>query len=176
MTGKTIRMASIVGAFLLLFAGAAQAQGKGLTPYQEGLHYFRIDNATALPSDMASPSMARVLAALLHHLNEGLEQVVGVVGSGARFRVVLHAVELLIRVCEARHGVVVEVYVGDPAALGQAVPLNREAMVLAGDLHLARVLVAHRVVAATVTELQLEGARPHRQSEDLVSQADAEHR
>ena len=51
MTGKTIRMASIAGAFLLLFAGAAQAQGKGLTPYQEGLHYFKIDNATAIPSD-----------------------------------------------------------------------------------------------------------------------------
>ena len=35
----------------VMMAGAVQAQGKGLVPYQEGLHYFEIDNASALTGD-----------------------------------------------------------------------------------------------------------------------------
>jgi thiol:disulfide interchange protein DsbA len=51
MTEFRIRTASAVAAFLLLFAGTALAQGKGMVPYQEGLHYFKIDNATELQGD-----------------------------------------------------------------------------------------------------------------------------
>jgi len=51
MTEFRIRVASALGAFLLFFTGTALAQGGGLVPYQEGLHYFRIDNATELQGD-----------------------------------------------------------------------------------------------------------------------------
>ena len=51
MMGISIRKASLMGAFLLLFSGTVAAQGKGLVPYQEGLHYFRIDNASEIRGD-----------------------------------------------------------------------------------------------------------------------------
>jgi len=51
MTKFRMRAASAMGALLLLFTGTALAQGEGLVPYQEGLHYFKIDNATELTGD-----------------------------------------------------------------------------------------------------------------------------
>lgn len=51
MTGSKIRLASILSAVLLMFTGNAVAQSQGLVPYQEGLHYFKINNASATPSD-----------------------------------------------------------------------------------------------------------------------------
>lgn len=44
-------LAAMLLALSMIMAGAVQAQGKGLVPYQEGLHYFEIDNATALTGD-----------------------------------------------------------------------------------------------------------------------------
>ena len=44
-------LAVIFLAATMLSAGAVQAQGKGLVPYQEGLHYVEIDNASALTGD-----------------------------------------------------------------------------------------------------------------------------
>lgn len=44
-------LAAMLLALSTIMAGAVQAQGKGLVPYQEGLHYFEIDNATALTGD-----------------------------------------------------------------------------------------------------------------------------
>jgi hypothetical protein len=58
----------------------------------------------------------------------------------------------------------------------QRVGIDGEAVVLRGDLHLARAQVLHRVVRAAVAELQLEGAPPHGEPQHLVPQADAEHR
>lgn len=51
MTAISIRKAPLLGAILLLFSGAVLAQGKGLVPYQEGLHYIKIDNASEIRSD-----------------------------------------------------------------------------------------------------------------------------
>src|SRR5262249_58850004 len=54
--------------------------------------------------------------------------------------------------------------------------MDGEAVVLGGDLHLAGGHVLHRLVAAVMSELELVGAAAERESEDLVSEADAEHR
>src|SRR5689334_21288103 len=51
-----------------------------------------------------------------HHLDEGVEQVGGVVGAGAGFGVVLHGEDRKVFVAEAFDGAVVEVDVGDYAA------------------------------------------------------------
>ena len=53
---------------------------------------------------------------------------------------------------------------------------HRVVVVLAGDLHAPGGLVAHRVVAAVVTELELVGVGAEREPEDLVPEADPEHR
>jgi thiol:disulfide interchange protein DsbA len=44
-------LAVIFLAATMFSAGAVKAQGKGLVPYQEGLHYVEIDNASALTGD-----------------------------------------------------------------------------------------------------------------------------
>ena len=59
---------------------------------------------------------------------------------------------------------------------GQRGGIDGEAVVLAGDRHLARRQVAHRLVAAVVAELELEGAAAQGEAEELVPQADAEDR
>ncbi|MBT8040520.1 MAG: thiol:disulfide interchange protein DsbA/DsbL [Xanthomonadales bacterium] len=44
-------LAATLLALTTIMAGAVQAQGRGLVPYQEGLHYFEIDNASAVTGD-----------------------------------------------------------------------------------------------------------------------------
>lgn len=51
MLGRKYPLAALLGATLMLFAGATLAQDGEMVPYQEGLHYFKIDNATAIPGD-----------------------------------------------------------------------------------------------------------------------------
>src|SRR5205823_1657780 len=70
---------------------------------------------------------------------------------------------------------VVQVDVRDRRA-PQRVEVDGVVVVLAGDLNPARRLVAHRVVGAVVAEPQLERLGAECEPEDLVSEADAEHR
>ena len=51
MTGTNTLKASMLGVLLLLFSSVLAAQGQGLVPYQEGLHYFKIDNASEIPGE-----------------------------------------------------------------------------------------------------------------------------
>lgn len=51
MTGRNSRLVPLVGALMLMFTGTTFAQGQGLVPYQEGMHYFKIDNASAFQGD-----------------------------------------------------------------------------------------------------------------------------
>ena len=51
-----------------------------------------------------------------------------------------------------------------------------EAVVLARHQHAARALVEHRVVGAAMAEGELEGLVPGREADELVAEADAEHR
>src|SRR6266852_4627497 len=54
--------------------------------------------------------------------------------------------------------------------------LHREPVILRGDRDLPRSKIAHGVVRPEVTELQLEGACPEREPEQLVAQTDPENR
>ena len=51
MLGRKYPLAALLGATMILFGGTVQAQQEGMVPYQEGLHYFKIDNAKAIPGD-----------------------------------------------------------------------------------------------------------------------------
>ncbi len=78
---------------------------------------------------------------------------------------------------EAFERVVVEVDVrGLAADFFEAVRIDREAVVLAGDLDLAGVQVLHRLIAAAMAELELECLGAQRQAQQLVAEADAEDR
>jgi thiol:disulfide interchange protein DsbA len=65
MMGNTNRLAAVLGAVLLMFTGAVQAQG--LVPYQNGLHYFSIDNASAVPADKVE--VIEMFSYLCNHCN-----------------------------------------------------------------------------------------------------------
>ncbi len=54
--------------------------------------------------------------------------------------------------------------------------LHREAVVLAGDLDASGEVVAHRMVDAPVSELELVRGESDGQGHELVAEADAEHR
>ena len=67
MTGKKTRLVSFAGALFMLLTGSVLAQGKGLVPYQEGLHYTKIDQATALESDKVE--VLEMFSYLCNHCN-----------------------------------------------------------------------------------------------------------
>ncbi len=58
----------------------------------------------------------------------------------------------------------------------QGVGVDRIAVVLCGDMDLPGLQILHRVVAAPVPELELEGLRPESAADELVAQADAHDR
>ena len=119
----------------------------------------------------------RHLTARLFHLVEELpEQVVRVVRARRRLGVILHAEHRLGLVAQPLDGAVVEVDVGDLHVRRQRRRIDGEAVVLRGDLDLAGLELLDRVVGAAVAELQLVGLAAHRQRQDLVAEADAEHR
>ena len=109
----------------------------------------------------------------IHHLHETIKQVVGIVGAGTGFGVVLDR-EGAVRggadafVCAIEQGNVRCLNVA-----GQAFQLNREAMVLRGDFDLARLQVFNRVVPAAVALMQLRGLGAQGLRKDLMTQTNA---
>src|SRR2546425_6206435 len=84
---------------------------------------------------------------LHHEFHEALEQVVRVVGAGRRFRVVLHGERRPLAVTQALARAVVEVDVGGlPPLASDRRGIDREAVVLRGDLHAAGRGVLDRMV------------------------------
>jgi hypothetical protein len=54
--------------------------------------------------------------------------------------------------------------------------VHREAVILRGDFHLAGFQIFHRLVAATMAELELERFSAECLTKDLVAEADAKNR
>src|ERR1035438_2459522 len=93
---------------------------------------------------------------LLHHFAEVTEEVVGVVGAGAGFGVVLHAEERQGAVAKAFEGVVVEVDVGEVDFGGvDGVGIDGEVVIVRGDLDFAGVVALYGMIAAVVAEFTL---------------------
>ena len=58
----------------------------------------------------------------------------------------------------------------------QAVRINREAVIVGRDFAFAAAVIFDRLIASAMTEFQLEGFSAESQSQNLMSQANAEHR
>ena len=122
----------------------------------------------------------RHLPCAVHQVDEPVEEIGRIVRAGRRLRVVLHAERRLVEQRQPFDDLVVEADVGDAArtvrrlerALDRGV--DREAVVVAGDLDLAGREVLHRLVDAAVAVLELVGAETQCATEDLVAEADAE--
>ena len=89
---------------------------------------------------------------------------------------VLHAEDRQALVPQALERLIVEVDVAQLDVGWKSGGIDREAMILGGDLDLAGRLVADRVVGAAVAELELEGLAAEGLAENLVPEADAEDR
>src|SRR5690606_16732577 len=113
-------------------------------------------------------------AGAFHQRDEPVEQGTDVVGPRARFGMALETEGRLVRPGEALDRTVEERTVGDFQVGRQAVRGNREAVVLAGDDHLAAGFVANGMVRPVVAELHLLGARATGERQDLVTEADPE--
>lgn len=96
--------------------------------------------------------------------------------AGASFGVVLHGVSAVVAVLKTFDGVVVEVDVGDVATGGQRVRVNREAMILSGDLDAARYQIFDRLVPAVMAERQLVSTTAKRKPHQLMTEAYPKHR
>ena len=59
---------------------------------------------------------------------------------------------------------------------GSDVGIDRKPVILRRDFNLAGRQLLHRVVRAAMAEFQLVGLAAHRQAQDLMTEADAEHR
>jgi hypothetical protein len=110
------------------------------------------------------------------HRQELVEHRPAVLRSRRALGVVLHREGGQAAVAQPLDAAVVEVALADvPArARGDAGRVDLELVVLRGDEDGAGDVVANRVVAAVVAELEPRGARPDGLAEDLVAQADAQ--
>src|ERR1700728_758726 len=112
---------------------------------------------------------------LLHHFPEILEEVMGVVGAGAGFGVVLHAEERHGAVAKAFEGVVVEVDVGElDFGSVDGVRIDGEVVVVRGDLDLACIVAPDRMITAVMAEFELVGFPAEGEADELVAETDAE--
>src|SRR3954467_12645147 len=100
-----------------------------------------------------------------HQLLENTEEVAGVMRTGPRFGVVLHAERPHVGDRQSLYDTVVEVDVGD---LGADRFDHRVVVVLARDLDGAGGEAADRMVAAVVSEPELGGGAAYRRRQQLM--------
>src|SRR6202012_5673093 len=89
-----------------------------------------------------------------HHFSEVTKEVVGVMRTWARLRMVLHAEERHRTVAQAFQGVGVQVDVGGfDFALVDRFRIDRVVVIVGGDLYFPRLGLLDRVVAAVMAKL-----------------------
>src|ERR1043165_2269386 len=114
--------------------------------------------------------------ALVDHVDEAIEQVMAVGRAGRGLGMVLDREGRLVGAAQALVGSVEQRDVRDLGALRQRLRNDSEAVVLRGDLDLARGQVLDRLVGAAMAPLHLARLAAERQRQDLMAKADAEQR
>src|SRR5438270_953713 len=116
------------------------------------------------------------LGILAHQSTKAPEQVMAVLRAGARLRVVLDRKYWLPEHPQPFVGLVEEREVGRLDEPRKAFGVDDEAMVLTCDLDFAGAQILYRVIGAAMAARHLEGPAAERQRQQLVTEADAEHR
>src|SRR6185437_7549853 len=111
-----------------------------------------------------------------HQMIEALEERLQIVRARARLRMALETERRPILEGETLERAVEERAVRGPHVGRQRRLVDREAVILAGDEHPPGIEVLHRMVGAMVAELHLQRAPAAGEAEDLMAEADAEHR
>ncbi|KAI6769203.1 hypothetical protein HG531_010307 [Fusarium graminearum] len=114
----------------------------------------------------------RLLGAVGHGVDENIEEELGVARTGSALGVELHTEVRLLSVVDTLVAAVVGVDEKLLPAVGQAVGIDGETVVLRSDVTLASDHAGARNVVASVTELHLLGGGTSSTGEELVTQAD----
>lgn len=78
---------------------------------------------------------------------------------------------------QTRQSLIINIPVGElDFTFIQALRINREAVIVRGDFDAARAHVSDRMIAAAMTEFQLEGCAAESVTENLMTETDAEDR
>src|SRR5215472_17133362 len=121
-------------------------------------------------------SMSVRLGILGHQPDKTLEQVMAVLRTRARLRVILHVEHRLADYPQSLVAVVEEREMRRLDILRQAFRVNDKPMVLAGDLDLAGLQILDRMIRSSVTARHLAGSAAERQCQHLVTETYAEDR
>ena len=89
---------------------------------------------------------------------------------------VLHAEHRFGLVPQTLHGPIVQIDVCHFDVRRQRIGIDREAVILRGDLDLAGFQFLHGMVGPAVAKFELVSLTTERQGQNLVTEADAEHR
>src|SRR5690606_9098031 len=119
-------------------------------------------------------SMRLGMSTRLHQRNETTEQWCDILRARTGFGMALEAERRGIGELDALVAAVEQRAMGRADVAGQACLVDREAVVLAGDHHLAGGQFLDRVVRAVVPGLHLDRTPARGKAEDLVAQADPE--
>src|SRR2546430_8388156 len=103
------------------------------------------------------------------------EDVLVVPRSGPCLRVVLDGEDWQLAMGHPFHRAIVQVHVGDlELRFRKGIRIDRVAVILRRDVDTPAAEVLHRLIAAAVPELQLEGLPAEREGQKLVPEADSE--
>src|SRR6187402_1696409 len=117
-----------------------------------------------------------LLLPLFHHLAEVLEQIMRVMRSRRRLRMILHTEHRMLVVLQPGTRLVVQIDVRYRNVRTERFRVDRVVMVLRCDLDLACFQVLDRMIRPVMTKLQLVSVATKGQTKELMSKADAEHR
>ena len=92
---------------------------------------------------------------------------------GRGFGMILDAEDRGLAMAHALHGAIVEIDVRDLHIGREGIRVHGEAVILSRDGHFARAEVLHRLIAAMMPELELEGLPAVGVTENLVPEANA---
>src|ERR1017187_6847240 len=116
-----------------------------------------------------------MLFRLPHQPREIVEQIVRIVRAGRGFGMVLHTEYRLAAVAETFQRLIVQIDVGDfDLAQVERIRVHGEPVIVRGDLHAPGEFIAHRMVGAAMSELELVGLAAKGEPEQLVAETDAE--
>src|SRR5208337_2448664 len=124
-------------------------------------------------------SLQRLCAVTRERFNEfpkSRKQVARTMRPRRRLGMVLHGKKRHPGSLQSFDGVVVQVQMRKFRASFQRLVIDREAMVLRGDLDAPRPQIHHGMISAMMPEIKLVGLAAQRQPQKLMPQTDAEHR
>jgi hypothetical protein len=154
-------------------AETTTAENQDLADRDAGVEALVLLNGTTGEEDRSLEEL-RLLSAVGHGVDEDIEEELGIARTGSALGVELHTEVRLLSVVDTLVAAVVGIDEELLPAVGKAVRVDGETVVLGSDVTLASDHAGARNVVTTVTELHLLGGGTSSTGEELVSQADTE--